>query len=151
MNVRSRSSLENPEGVTSLTDQVSGEGRCEQEDPVPSLKGSLDLPMLLITTILVLFGCVMVYSASAVYAEQYHHDSTYFIVRHLIFLVLAIAAATMIVQFCTPVFWEDFSLILFVISILMLLLVLVIGVDLGSGAKRWLNLGFFTIQPSEIV
>ncbi len=149
MNVRSRSSSENPENVTSLTDQVSGEGRCEQ-DPVPSVKGSLDIPMLLITTILVLFGCVMVYSASAVYAEQYHHDSTYFIVRHLIFLVLAIAAATMIVRFCTPVFWEDFSLILFGISILMLLLVLVIGVDLGSGAKRWLNLGFFTIQPSEV-
>ncbi len=149
MNVRTRSFPENPENVTSLTDQVSGEGRCEQ-DPVPSIKGSPDIPMLLITTILVLFGCVMVYSASAVYAEQYHHDSTYFIVRHLIFLLMAIAAAAMIVRFCTPVFWEDFSLILFGISILMLLLVLVIGVDLGSGAKRWLNLGFFTIQPSEI-
>ncbi len=149
MNVGSRSSARSTGGVTSLTDRVNGEGRCS-EAPAPSVKGSPDIPMLLITSILVLFGCVMVYSASAVYAEQYHDDSTYFIVRHLIFLALAIAATTIIVKFCTPVFWEDFSLILFGISILMLLLVLVIGVDLGSGAKRWLNLGFFTIQPSEV-
>ena len=149
MNVRSRSSASESKNVTALTDQVNGEERVV-EAPQPRIKGSLDIPMLLITTILVLFGCVMVYSASAVYAEQYHNDSTYFIVRHLVFLVLAIGAGTMIVKFCTPVFWEDFSLILYGISILMLLLVLVIGVDLGSGAKRWLNLGLFTIQPSEV-
>ena len=149
MNVRSRSSGGESQSVTALTDQVNGEER-GVEVPHHSIKGSLDIPMLLITTILVLFGCVMVYSASAVYAEQYHNDSTYFIVRHLIFLVLAIGAGALIVRFCTPVFWEDFSLILYGISILMLLLVLVIGVDLGSGAKRWLNLGFFTIQPSEV-
>ena len=149
MNVRSRSSASESKNVTALTDQVNGEERVV-EAPQPRIKGSLDIPMLLITTILVLFGCVMVYSASAVYAEQYHNDSTYFIVRHLVFLALAIGAGTMIVKFCTPVFWEDFSLILYGISILMLLLVLVIGVDLGSGAKRWLNLGLFTIQPSEV-
>ena len=149
MNVRSRSSASESKNVTALTDQVNGEERVV-EAPQPRVKGSLDIPMLLITTILVLFGCVMVYSASAVYAEQYHNDSTYFIVRHLVFLVLAIGAGAMIVKFCTPVFWEDFSLILYGISILMLLLVLVIGVDLGSGAKRWLNLGLFTIQPSEV-
>ena len=113
-------------------------------------KGSVDVPMLLITTILVLFGCVMVYSASAVYAEQYHDDSTYFIVRHLVFLLMAVAATFFIVKLCTPTFWEDFSLILFGVSIVMLLLVLVIGVDLGSGAKRWLDLGIFTVQPSEV-
>ncbi len=114
------------------------------------IKGSPDIPLLLITTVLILFGCVMVYSASAVYARQYHDDSTYFIVRHLIFLLMGVAATALIVKLCTPVFWEDFSVILYGASLLMLLLVLVIGVDLGSGAKRWLNLGFFTLQPSEI-
>ncbi len=112
--------------------------------------GSPDIPMLLITAILTLFGCVMVYSASAVYAEQYHDDSTYFIVRHLVFLLIAVATAALIVKLCTPLFWEDFSIVLFAVSIVMLLLVLVIGVDLGSGAKRWLDLGIFTVQPSEI-
>ena len=121
-----------------------------KSDAAPLLKGSPDIPMLLITTILLLFGCVMVYSASAVYAEQYHDDSTYFIVRHLMFLLMAVAATVVVVRFVTPKFWEDFTVALYVIAIVMLILVLLIGDDLGSGAKRWLNFRIFTVQPSEI-
>lgn len=113
-------------------------------------KGSVDIVFLLITSALVLFGCVMVYSASSVYAEQYHDDSTYFIARHLVFLLMAVAFTAIIVKFCTPRFWYDFSYILFGISIVLLLLVLVIGSDLDSGAKRWLDFKIFTVQPSEI-
>ncbi len=121
----------------------------ERETVLPT-KGSVDVPFLLITAALVLFGCVMIYSASSVYAEQYHDDNTYFIARHLLFLLLAVAFTTVVVKFCTPLLWRDFSYVLFGVSIVLLLLVLVIGVDLGSGAKRWLNLGIFTVQPSEI-
>ncbi len=121
----------------------------EKEEWLP-MKGSVDIPFLLITAALVLFGCVMVYSASSVYAEQYHHDNTYFITRHLVFLLLAVAFTAVIVKFCTPRFWRDMSYILYGVAIIMLLLVLVIGTDLGSGAKRWLDLKVFTVQPSEI-
>ena len=114
------------------------------------VKGIVDIPFLLITAMLVLFGCVMVYSASSVFAEQYHDDSTYFIARHLVFLLMAIAFTVIIVKFCTPLFWKDFGYVLYGISVVLLLLVLVIGSDLGSGAKRWLDFGFITIQPSEI-
>lgn len=113
-------------------------------------KGRVDLVFLLITAALVLFGCVMVYSASSVYAQQYHDDHTYFIARHLFFLIMAVAFTVVVVRFCTPAFWRDFSYILFAISVVLLLLVLVIGSDLGSGAKRWLDFKVFTIQPSEI-
>ena len=113
-------------------------------------KGLPDIPLLVITTLLVLFGCVMVYSASSVYAEQYHDDNTYFIARHLVFLLMAVAFTALVVRFCTPKFWYDFGYVLFGVSVLLLLLVLVIGSDLGSGAKRWLDFKVFTIQPSEI-
>ena len=92
----------------------------------------------------------MVYSASSVYAEQYHDDNTYFIARHLVFLLMAVAFTAVIVKFCTPLFWRDFSYVLYGFSVILLLLVLVIGSDLGSGAKRWLDFGFITVQPSEI-
>lgn len=137
--------------------------RREQRDPIYSEpihdepqqeralhKGGIDIPMLLITAALVLFGCVMVYSASSVYAEQYHDDTTYFIARHLVFLLLAVAFTAVVVKFCTPIFWRDFSYVLFGVSIVLLLLVLVIGSDLGSGAKRWLDFKVITVQPSEI-
>ena len=114
------------------------------------VKGNFDVPFLLITTALVLFGCVMVYSASSVFAEQHHDDNTYFIARHLLFLFMAVVFTAVIVHFCTPRFWYDFSYVLFGVSVVLLLLVLVIGSDLGSGAKRWLDLKVITIQPSEI-
>ncbi|MBQ8311040.1 MAG: cell division protein FtsW [Clostridia bacterium] len=116
-----------------------------------STKGSIDIPMLLITTALLLFGCVMIYSASYVFAQQHHDESTYFITRHLVFLLLAVGFTAIIVRFCTPMFWRDFSYVFYGIAIVLMLLVLTpLGTDLNSGAKRWLNLGFFTLQPSEL-
>ena len=110
----------------------------------------IDLPMMFTAAALIAFGCLMIYSASSVYAEQYHHDRSYFIVRHLIFVLLGVAATAVAVRFATPAFWQTFGVFLYGASVIMLLLVLVIGSDLGSGAKRWLDFGFFTVQPSEI-
>lgn len=139
-------------GKTEKRDVIFREPIHKEPEPerVLPAKGSIDVPFLLITAALVLFGCVMVYSASSVYAEQYHHDTTYFIARHLVFLLMAVAFAFVIVRFCTPRLWEDAAYILYGVSVLLLLLVLVMGTDLGSGAKRWLDFRVFTIQPSEI-
>lgn len=112
--------------------------------------GGVDVPLLVIASALVLFGCVMVYSASSVYAEQYHGDRSYFIVRHLVFLLLAVGITALALRFATPRFWSDFGVALYGASVVMLLLVLAIGSDLGSGAKRWLDFGIFTVQPSEV-
>ena len=95
----------------------------EPEEKIPQ-KGGVDLPMLLITTALILFGCVMIYSASSVFAVQHHDDNTYFIARHLLFLFLAVVATTIVVAYCTPRFWKDFSYILFGVAIVFLLFTL---------------------------
>ena len=114
-------------------------------------KGSVDVPFLLITAALVLFGCVMIYSASFVFAQKHHDTSTYFILRHVIFLVMAVAFTFVVVKFCTPRFWYDFSYIFYGISIVLLLLVLTpLGTDLNSGARRWIDLKVITLQPSEL-
>lgn len=130
--------------------EVQAEQKTAEDSSSALRKGSVDIVFLLITSALVLFGCVMVYSASSVFAEQHHDTTTYFITRHLIFLLMAVAFTAVIVRFCTPAFWRDFSYPIFALAILMLLAVLVVGSDLGSGAKRWLDLKIFTIQPSEI-
>ena len=114
-------------------------------------KGSVDVPFLLITAALVLFGCVMIYSASFVFAQKHHNSSTYFIIRHVIFLMMAVAFTTVVVKFCTPRFWYDFSYIFYGISIVLLFLVLTpLGTDLNSGARRWIDLKVITLQPSEL-
>ena len=114
-------------------------------------KGSVDVPFLLITAALVLFGCVMIYSASFVFAQKHHNSSTYFIIRHVIFLTMAVFFTAIVVKFCTPRFWYDFSYIFYGISIVLLFLVLTpLGTDLNSGARRWIDLKFITLQPSEL-
>ena len=114
-------------------------------------KGSVDVPFLLITAALVLFGCVMIYSASFVFAQKHHNSSTYFIIRHVIFLTMAVFFTAIVVKFCTPRFWYDFSYIFYGISIVLLVLVLTpLGTDLNSGARRWIDLKVITLQPSEI-
>ena len=115
------------------------------------VKGSVDIPFLLITAALVLFGCVMIYSASFVFAQKHHDSSTYFILRHIIFLLMSVAFTAVVVKFCTPRFWRDFSYIFYGISIVLLLLVLTpLGTDLNSGARRWIDLKVITLQPSEL-
>ena len=123
----------------------------DQLNPIGPVKGSVDIPFLLITAALVLFGCVMIYSASFVFAQKHHATSTYFVVRHVIFLMMAVAFTFVVVRYCTPRFWYDFSYIFYGISIILLLLVLTpLGTDLNSGARRWIDLKVITLQPSEL-
>ncbi len=126
----------------------------EQSVPAPDgapVKGSVDVPFMMITTALVLFGCIMIYSASFVFAEKHHDESTYFITRHLVFLLMSVAFTGVVVYFCTPRFWRDFSYVFYGVSVVLLLLVLTpLGTDLNSGARRWIDLRVLTIQPSEL-
>ncbi|MBQ9773281.1 MAG: cell division protein FtsW [Clostridia bacterium] len=138
--------------LSSLKKRLNLQPREPDEAPAEANgKGSVDIPLLVITTVLVLFGCVMIYSASYVFATRHHDESTYFITRHLLFLLLSVAFTAVIVMFCTPRFWHDFSYIFYGVAIFLLLLVMTpLGADLGSGARRWIDLKIFTIQPSEL-
>ena len=99
-------------------------------------------------------GLVMVYSASVEIAgtSRYTGDnSAYFLIRQMIFLGAALLAATMV--FLVPVrMWQRLAPWLFVAGVLMLMLVLVPGLGREvNGARRWLNLRAFNIQPSELM
>ncbi len=122
----------------------------EEEAPRVLVKGGIDLPFLFIVIALAVFGAVMAYSASSVYADQYHGDSAYYVKRHIIYLILGIAAAIPFVLKARPWFWRMFGVGAYVASVFLLLLVLVIGSSYGSGATRWIQIGPVSVQPSEI-
>ena len=113
-------------------------------------KGPIDTPFLLIATALAVFGAVMAYSASSVYAAQYHGDSGYYVKRHILYLVLAYAVTAVFVIKARPWFWRMFGVASYAASVVLLLLVLVIGSSYGSGATRWIQIGPLSLQPSEI-
>lgn len=114
------------------------------------VRGPIDTPFLLIVLVLAVFGAIMAYSASSVYAAQYHSDSTYYVKRHIAYLLLAFGLTTPFVIKARPWFWRMFGVIAYAGSVVLLLLVLVIGSSYGSGATRWIQIGPLSLQPSEI-
>ena len=119
------------------------------EAPGKLVKGNIDTYFLIWALVLICFGALMQYSASAVYAEQKYDSRTYLLWRYIIFAALAIGISAFAVLFGTPWIWKLFAVGTYAVSILLLLAVLVVGTA-GNGAQRWIDLGFITIQPSEI-
>ena len=113
-------------------------------------RGKIDAPLLLLTLILLTFGVIMVLSAS--YVRAYYSsegEATRYFVRQLIFAVLGVGV--MLLISCLKMsFFRRMSVPLLVISLALLALVPVIGVE-ENGARRWINLGITTFQPSEIM
>ena len=114
-------------------------------------RGSLDVPFLLLTLLLLVIGVVMVLSASfarAYYSSTTNHTATYFFTRQLIFAVTGVAI--MIVASRFPIgFYRRFALVILGFAIVLLLLVLVGGKKV-NGARRWFEVAGVTFQPSEI-
>ncbi len=103
---------------------------------------------------LLLFGLVMVYSASIATAEGSGftgHQSYYFLFRHTIFL--AIGAVAAVAAFQVPMrFWQALAPWLFLSGVALLMVVLIPHVGRSiNGAQRWLPLGPINLQPSELM
>lgn len=112
------------------------------------VRGQIDRPMLVIILFFLCIGSAMVFSASYAYALYKYDDSAYFIRSQLVYVALGLVAMVSI-SFIDYKIIKKFTPLIFVASLLLLLAVLVIGTSEGA-AKRWLNLGFISFQPSEI-
>ena len=106
------------------------------------------LPILVI--ILALIGLVFIYSASCYSAEIEFGDKFFYVKKQGLSLVAGIIFMFLGMKLKTE--WlMKFKWVIFAISIILLALVFIPGLGMESyGATRWLNLGVFTIQPSEI-
>ncbi len=114
---------------------------------------SVDVPLMLMVGFLLLFGLVMVFSASIALGDspRYHVTPTYFLLHHLAALAVALAAAAL--AFAVPLgTWQRFAPLLFVAAGLLLVLVLIPGVGKGAlGARRSIGYGAFSLQTSELM
>ncbi len=104
--------------------------------------------------LLMVIGMVMVYSASIATAEAGRHtgaNAAYYLLRHAAFLGVSLTAA--IAVFLVPArYWQKIAPLVFIACVALLVLVLVPGIGREvNGARRWLNLGALTMQPSELM
>lgn len=111
--------------------------------------GRIDVRLVVYCSVLLLFGMLMNYSASCVYAEQMYGNRTYFLVRYVAFSAVSIIFTAFFVKKATLSFWYHFAKLIYWATIGLLVLVLVIG-TVGGGAQRWIQIGPLTVQPSEI-
>jgi cell division protein FtsW len=115
---------------------------------------SYDQALLWVTLLLLGLGLVMVYSSSIAIAEADRatgHQSTYYLVRHSIYLLISLSAAAITFQIPTQM-WQKMAPYLFLIGIVLLILVLIPGIGREvNGSRRWIPLVFVTVQPSEFV
>jgi cell division protein FtsW len=96
------------------------------------------------------FGLVLVYSSSAVFAAQRHHDATYFLKRHVVYLTLGVGAL-MLGAYVDFGVWRRLSAPLLAGSLALLACTAVPGLAARvGGAARWIRVGPLTIQPSEL-
>jgi len=125
-------------------------GRAEENSRDKSgTRGAMDMPMLILTLLLLGIGLIMVLSASFARAYFETGDPTRIFVRQALFSVAGIAFMLLISRFNMNLI-RRFSMPFLLVSLLLLAAVPVIGTDSG-GATRWIDLGFTTFQPSEIM
>ncbi|MBR2617208.1 MAG: putative lipid II flippase FtsW [Clostridia bacterium] len=99
---------------------------------------------------LALFGIVMIYSASNYTAKETYGDAFFFVKKQAVGVVGGIALFIVFALFDYH-HLKKFALPLYFIGVLLLVLVFVPGISKESyGAKRWIRLFGFTVQPSEI-
>ncbi len=117
-------------------------------------RAEIDLTLFWSVVLLLAIGLVMVYSASIAMSEAEKmtgYRMYYFLQRHAIHLVLGVAVA--LVAFQVPVaMWQRLAPVLFIIGGFLLAIVLIPGIGREvNGSRRWLSLGFMTLQPSELM
>ena len=115
------------------------------------LKQNKDSLVLIISAlILTIFGCVMVFSASKYSALQNYNDSFFYLKKQILGVIIGFAGL-IICTFINHKIYKKFYWIFYFVGLIFLLLVFIPGLSRTSyGATRWIGIGNFTIQPSEI-
>jgi len=107
-------------------------------------------PVLLVSCLLLMCGLLMMTSASVEIASSQYGDPFYYFKRQGIFALMGLSV--MVITLKVPIiFWRRSSWFLLMGSYALLLLVLVPGIGkVVNGSARWIDLGLFNLQPSEL-
>lgn len=106
--------------------------------------------MLLIALgLLIVFGAILITAASPAIAQRLHQPSFYFVLKHFFYLVPTLVLMLGLSMLSVTAIRRVISLV-FLVSLALLFLVPVIGSEL-NGARRWVSLGGFSLQPSEFI
>jgi cell division protein FtsW len=113
---------------------------------------NIDQTMVWVVVALLMWGMVMVYSASIAMPDNpkfARYAQTHFVFRHIISIVIGFGVALLAFQVPLET-WEKNARSLFIVSLVLLAAVLIPFIGKGvNGARRWISFGGMNFQPSE--
>ena len=140
------------EGPDALPVRVHGTEFTRTRAAPVRVKG-FDQPLIWVTVTLLLWGLVMVYSASIAMPDNPrfgNYAQTHFLLRHVAAIGVGLVAASLAYQVPMDT-WDKWAPWLFIASLVLLIVVLIPGIGKEvNGARRWIALGFMNFQPSEL-
>ena len=108
-------------------------------------------PLLITVIFIVIFGLIMIYSSSSIWAEYKFHDSFHYIKQQSLFVIIGFIIMYIISKIDYKVYFKKANIILG-ICFLLLILVLIPGIgSIRNGSRSWFGIGPFGIQPSEFM
>jgi rod shape determining protein RodA len=110
-----------------------------------SIRGKIaDLDFTLLFSILLL-GVISIFAQYSSSGGQFDYLSKSHAIKFFVFFLFFL-----FISFINIRFWNDYSLLIFILLILLLIVVKFFGVQ-SQGSKRWINLFVFNLQPSELM
>lgn len=138
-------------------DSPGPDGRPVRRHPGTGTKATasqrpVDITLLVLLAAIIIFGLIMLSSASSVLSYQTHGDSFYYLKHQILYGVILGGLAFYVLSKIDYHYWRKYAFPIAVVTMVLLFAVFIpgLGVEL-LGAKRWINLGGFYFQPSEVV
>ncbi len=108
-----------------------------------------DKTLFFTVIILSLFGLLMIYSSSNIWAEYKFNDSFHYLKYQTVFFILGLIIMIFVSKINYPIYYKYSNKILLV-SLILLILVLIPGIgSIRNGSRSWFGIGQLGIQPSE--
>ena len=106
--------------------------------------------ILLISVIVIsLFGLLMIYSSSSIWAEYKFNDSFHYVKYQSIFFVIGLIIMYIVSKINYKFYYNNSNLII-ISCLILLILVLIPGIgSIRNGSRSWFGIGSLGIQPSE--
>ncbi|MGM9970189.1 MAG: FtsW/RodA/SpoVE family cell cycle protein, partial [Anaeroplasma sp.] len=96
-------------------------------------------------------GLIMIYSASSVWAEFKTGNEYYYLIRQSLFLAVGIIGF-IISSSLNYKIWHKYANLIFIFCLILLIIVLIPGIGIvRGGARSWIGIGDFSIQPAEFM
>ncbi len=115
------------------------------------MRRKLDIPLIITVFLICIYGIVMIYSASSVWAEYKFNDKFHYVLMQSIFFIIGIILMIIVSKVPYKYYLKKSNMILLICFIL-LILVLMPGIgSVRNGSRSWFGVAGLGIQPSEFM